>query len=62
VLITFREWRAKQAEEIQEREEKSKRRKEDIKKQAEQSLDEFYQKHTERVARNIKENKCVPPV
>ncbi|KAG8817987.1 hypothetical protein FRC18_000295 [Serendipita sp. 400] len=53
----IKEWRAKQAAEIKTRDEKSERRKEDIKKQANQSIDDFYLEHKERVERNIKENK-----
>jgi hypothetical protein len=57
----YRQWRAEQAEEIKKRDEKSKRRKEEILKQAHQSIDEFYLKHKDSVERSIKENKCVPP-
>lgn len=35
----------------------AKRRQEEIKKQANQSIDDFYLEHKEKVERNIKENK-----
>jgi len=37
----------------------SERRREEIKRQANQSIDDFYMEHKERVERSIKENKYV---
>ncbi|KAG8829244.1 hypothetical protein FRC17_006897 [Serendipita sp. 399] len=53
----IKEWREKQAAEIKKRDEKSARRREDTLKQANQSIDDFYLEHKERVERNIKANK-----
>ena len=58
-LTLPRDWREKQKAEIAQRDERSARRREDIKKQANESIDEFYIEHKARVERNIKENKCV---
>ncbi|PVF93543.1 hypothetical protein CPB86DRAFT_715199 [Serendipita vermifera] len=53
----IKEWREKQAADIKKRDEMSARRREDIKKQAHQSIDDFYLEHKEKVEQSIKENK-----
>lgn len=53
----IKQWREKQAADIKKRDEMSERRREDIKRQANQSIDDFYMEHKERVERSIKENK-----
>jgi hypothetical protein len=59
LILVRRQWREKQAADIKKRDEMSERRREDIKRQANQSIDDFYMEHKERVERSIKENKCV---
>lgn len=53
----IKDWREKQQAEIAKRDERSARRREDIKKQANESIDEFYIEHKAKVERNIKDNK-----
>ncbi|KIM23011.1 hypothetical protein M408DRAFT_28249 [Serendipita vermifera MAFF 305830] len=53
----IKQWREQQAAEIKKRDEMSERRRQDIRKQANTSIDDFYIDHKERVERNIKENK-----
>jgi Clathrin light chain len=59
LILVHRQWREKQAADIKKRDEMSERRREEIKRQANQSIDDFYMEHKERVERSIKENKCV---
>jgi Clathrin light chain len=58
-ILVYRQWREKQAADIKKRDEMSERRREEIKRQANQSIDDFYMEHKERVERSIKENKWV---
>jgi len=53
----IKQWREKQAADIKKRDEMSERRREEIKSQANQSIDDFYMEHKERVERSIKDNK-----
>ena len=59
LILVHRQWREKQAADIKKRDEMSERRREEIKLQANQSIDDFYMEHKERVERSIKENKWV---
>jgi Clathrin light chain len=59
LILVHRQWREKQAADIKKRDEMSERRREEIKRQANQSIDDFYMEHKERVERSIKENKWV---
>jgi hypothetical protein len=59
LILVHRQWREKQAADIKKRDEMSERRREEIKSQANQSIDDFYMEHKERVERSIKDNKWV---
>ena len=52
-----RQWREKQAEEIQAREEAAKERRKETISKAEAAIDEFYEKYAAKKERNIRENK-----
>lgn len=54
-------WRAKQAEEIKKRDEKSKEVREEKVRKAERDIDAFYEEYNKGKEQAIKENKCVPP-
>lgn len=55
-------WRAKQAEEIKKRDEKSKEVREEKVRKAERDIDAFYEEYNKGKEQAIKENKCVPPL
>lgn len=50
-------WRAKQAEEIKGRDEKDRKRREEMKDKAEKGIDAFYEEYNRVKERNIRENK-----
>jgi len=54
-----REWREKQAEEIKQRDEASKAKREETVSKAEAAIDQFYEEYAARKERSIRENKHV---
>lgn len=53
----IREWRAKQAEEIKQRDERSKQKREETILKAEKAIDTFYEKYNAEKEKTIRENK-----
>lgn len=56
---TFSDWRERQAEEIRNRDEASKAKRQETISKAERAIDAFYEDYNKKKERNIKENKCV---
>lgn len=54
-----RDWRAKQQSEIVARDEASKARRQETIAKAERSLDDFYEEHSKKKERSIRDNKHV---
>lgn len=59
--MSCRDWRERQAAEIQARDEASKAKREETVSKAEHSIDQFYEEYSGKKERNIRENKCVLP-
>jgi hypothetical protein len=53
------QWRERQAAEIKQRDEESRRKKEEVVLKAEKSIDAFYERYNEEKERSIKKNKWV---
>jgi uncharacterized membrane protein YukC len=53
------EWRERQKEEIQRRDELSAQKREETLQKAEQAIDDFYQQYNQKKERTIRQNKCV---
>ncbi|KAH9834143.1 clathrin light chain [Rhodofomes roseus] len=53
----IKQWRERQAEEIKERDEASKRKREETVSKAERAIDQFYEEYSAKKERNIRENK-----
>jgi len=56
-----RTWRAKQAQEIAEREEKAQGKKEETIAKARNAIDNFYKDYNSKKEKSIAQNKCVFP-
>lgn len=50
-------WKAKQAEEIKERDDRDRSKRDEMKNKAEKSIDQFYEDYNKQKERNIRENK-----
>lgn len=62
LIVTYqRQWREKQAEDIQARDEASKAQRQQTIAKAEHAIDQFYEEYTAKKERNIRENKSVEP-
>lgn len=57
LMSSHRDWREKQAAEINARDEAAARKRQETIAQANQLIDDFYLEHKENVERNIKQNK-----
>jgi hypothetical protein len=55
--MMFRQWRAKQQEEIRRRDEASEQRREETIAKAERAIDKFYEDYNATKEKNIKANK-----
>lgn len=55
-----REWRERQAEEIRQRDEASKAKRQETIAKAEAAIDQFYEEYAAKKERSIRENKYVP--
>ena len=58
-VLSYRQWRERQAEEIKARDEASKAKREETIAKAERSIDQFYEEYAAKKERNIRENKYV---
>jgi hypothetical protein len=59
VRFSHRSWRAKQAEEIAQREEASAKKREETIVKAQNAIDNFYKDYNQKKEQNIARNKCV---
>ena len=59
IMLLVREWREKQAEEIRQRDEASKAKRQETVSKAEAAIDQFYEEYAAKKERSIRENKYI---